>query len=74
MNQTDAKQNFVSDKSENDLSQKNNVNKELENQPEQSNFEEIDNLPIESIGSYARIDPPFEDEDSASTDYSPSET
>ena len=74
MNQIDAKHDNVSENSENDFTQENNGNETLNKQSEQSDSEEIDNVPIESIGSYGRIDPPLEDKDSASTDYSPSET
>jgi hypothetical protein len=72
MNQTDdTKQKFISDESQAEATPDAEI---AGNQAAQEKSEEIDNLPIESAGSYGRIDESPGEESKGSTDYSPSES
>jgi hypothetical protein len=69
MNQTDN----VSNENQNDLEHENTQTNETADQSEQTDSQEIDNLPIESIGSYGRVDEAPGEENLGSSDYSPSD-
>ena len=57
MNQEETTKNNDSDENTINLSQENTNNEEIA-----ADSEEVDNLPIESIGSYGRIEPLMSDE------------
>ena len=63
MNQEETGQNLNSNESTNDSPQENTNSEEIATDLSQLvNSEKVDNLPIESIGSYGRIEPLINDE------------
>ena len=67
MNQEETGENFNPSESA-DTAQVENPNQNAAaDSPEQTSPEEIDNLPVESIGSYARLDELLTDEEAENT-------
>lgn len=68
MNQKETKENYNSSESD-AASPAENLNSEeiVQDSTAPENLEEIDNLPIESIGSYARLEELLTDEEKEST-------
>lgn len=75
MSQEETRENFNSKESDSDLS-KDNLNTETTttDSTQQENSQEIDNLPIESIGSYARLEELLTDEEAENTTNSTSQS
>ena len=68
MSQEETKENLTANESASDLTEKNLNAEELPTGlTELANSEEIDNLPIESIGSYARLEELLTDEEAENT-------
>jgi hypothetical protein len=68
MSQEETGENFDSEETISDLSEGNLDTESTDaDSTEQSNHQEIDNLPIESIGSYARLEELLTDEESEKT-------
>ncbi len=68
MSQEKTGENFSSDESTSDLPEENlNTEKNASDSLPQINDREIDSLPIESIGSYARLEELLTDEESENT-------
>jgi hypothetical protein len=68
MNQEENKENSNLNQAASDSSEKNtNAEGNEANLSEQANSPEIDNLPIESIGSYARLEELLTDEEKENT-------
>ena len=68
MSQEETKENLTAKENPSDLSEENLNSEELPTGlTELTNSEEIDNLPIESIGSYARLEELLTDEEAENT-------
>ena len=68
MSQEETKENLTANESASDLPKGNlNAEKLPTGLTEPANSEEIDNLPIESIGSYARLEELLTDEEAENT-------
>lgn len=68
MSQEETKENLTANESTSDLPEENLNSEELPTGlTEPANSEEIDNLPIESIGSYARLEELLTDEEAENT-------
>ena len=68
MSQEETKENLTANESASDLTEENLNAEELPTWlTEPANSEEIDNLPIESIGSYARLEELLTDEEAENT-------